>query len=425
MTTKVKTNTHNLLYRVFPQPIDMNLGIVLICSYFILTFGSLAGLYDFLNYSLKLPFIIAATTIVYAFYLIITRKVNLNTSFAKTFISMCIFIILYAALSTKLPVVRDGIVKSFAYYLSAYIVLIASVKRLSQFILVIDVWLASILFSSYHGIMQGGLLWSNKYLRDENELALLVSIALPFALFFLISFKSSLKRFSYLMCIILYSGAQIIAHSRGGMLSFSATLIFFWLIFKNKVRNFVIIIFIIVIGLNFAPDIYFEEMASLQQGIHESTADSRIYFWAKGIEMFTDHPLFGVGPLNYPYYFPQYDNGERYEIPEMRPPHSFPIQWLAELGVVGMIFLIRLQKTMLRNWRARHKYRAEMELKNDSEDISLIVNFVNVTMVAQVAFWVGSLFLSLFAYPFYWFIIFFSDALYRIMIEQMSIKSDG
>ncbi len=419
-TIKIKDNIQYLLSGLFPKRTDINFGIVLICSYIIMEFGSLSGLYSSLNYTLRLPLVIAVTTIGYAFYLVITRKVNLKTDFAKTFILMCLFIILYALLSTKLQVVREGLIKSWAYYLAAYIVLIESVKRMSQFILVIDVWLASILFTSFNAIMQGGLVWSNKYLRDENEFALLASIAFPWALIFLISHKSILKRFSYLMCIIIFSGAQIVAHSRGGMLSFATMLLCFWWMFENKVRNLIIISIIVVANLCFAPPIYFEEMATLHQGVHESTADSRIYFWEKGFEMFYDNPLFGVGPLNYPYYFPQYDNGERYTTPKMRPPHSFPIQWLAEMGIIGMIFLVYLQMMLFRNWQTCKIFKANMMSREDPKNVKVIINFTNAAVIAQIAFWTGAIFLSLFSYPFYWYLIFFSDALSRIIIELMN-----
>lgn len=188
-----KNNIRYLVERIFPKAGDFNLGIVLICAYIIAEFGSVVHLYIFLNHQLKIPFIISVSTILYALYLVITKKVDLKSGFAKIFIVVCLFIIIYAVMGTKLPEVRYGLLKLFAYYLSAYIVCIASIKHLAQYILVIDVWLASILFSSFHGIRQGGLVWGNKWFRDENEMALLVAMALPYAFVFLINHKSKIN----------------------------------------------------------------------------------------------------------------------------------------------------------------------------------------------------------------------------------------
>lgn len=403
-----------------PKFNDLNLGIILICVYIILEFGSIAGLYNFLNYKFKLPLIIAAAMIAYALFLFATRKVSLKSGFAKTFTVMCLFILGYTMIATELPSVREGLLKSFTFYLSAYFVSIASIKRLSQFILIIDVWLASILFSSFHGIMQGGLVWSNKWFADENELALLASIALPYALTFLLNHQSKLKRVCYLLCILFFCGVTVVAHSRGGMLSIASVLFFFWLLKKGKLRNFILILFIVILSLNFAPPVFFEEMASLKQGTEEATAASRIYFWEKGFEMLHDYPFFGVGPQNYPFYFPQYDGGERYSEPQMRPPHSFPLQWLAEMGCFGFAILLFLQMMLFRNWKFRKIYREKMALIEDQGDIEVLINFTHAAAIAQIAFWVGSLFLSLMQYPFYWFIIYFSDCLRRIMETRIA-----
>ncbi len=421
-TKKVENDTvHYLLQRIFPKASDVNAGIVLICAYIIAEFGSIVSMYSFLNYQLRIPFLIATVTIFYAVYLIVTRKVELKSGIATTFTVICLFIIIYSQLSTKIPYVRDGLWKSFSFYLSAYVVCIASIKRISQFILVVDVWLASILFSSFHGIMQGGLVWGNKWIRDENELALLVAMALPYALTFCLQHKSKIKRFCYLMCIVAYLGANIVASSRGGMISIAIAIFFFWLILKKKFRNFLLLLLIVVISLNFAPPVFFEEMKTLQQGTEEATADSRLYFWTKGLEMFYDHPFFGVGPENYPYYFPRYDNGERFDRRTMRPIHSFPIQWLAEMGGVGFGLLLLLQMKLLGNWRFQNSYVAEMASREDPEDIDTIVVFTHTALIVQITFWGGALFLSLMSYPFYWFAIFFSDVLRRIMENRMKI----
>ncbi|MBT8386681.1 MAG: O-antigen ligase family protein, partial [Ignavibacteria bacterium] len=335
MQTKAE-NISELLDSPFATVKDFNVGIVFIGIYILMDFGSISGLFPVLNYTLRLPFIIASGSILYAIYLVLTRRTDFKSPTTKIFTIMCLFIVLYAAIATKLPIVRNGVIKSFFFYLAMYLIFISSVKSTSQFILIIDIWLASVAFSSYHGIMQGGLVWGNNWLADENEIALLAAMAVPFAFILFLEYKSKIKKTCYLICLVLYITVSVVGYSRGGMLSMAGAAFFCWILLKKKVRMLLMMIIALFLIINLAPAIYFEEMATLQSGTEESTAESRIYFWKKGAEMLYDNPFFGVGPQNYPYFFPIYDNGERYLEPEMRHPHSFPVQWIAEMGIVGL-----------------------------------------------------------------------------------------
>jgi O-antigen ligase len=405
---KLKETPENFLEITFPNRNDFNLGIYIIGVWILIEFGSIAGMYDFLNSPLRLPLIISVISILYALKLIILKYVDFTSRTTKIYFFLCIFIIIYTALSAKLPIAKSGLIKNFVVYLSIYVILTSSVKTISQFILVIDIWLASILFSSFHGIMQGGMVWGNHWLRDENEMSLLAAIAFPFAFLLYRTYKSKIKRICYLICMIFYVSVNIIAHSRGGSLTLFVVVGLCWLFTKYKLRNLILILIASLMVMTFAPSQYFQELETLSQGTEESTADDRLYLWGIGFEMFSDHPMMGVGPSNYPVFFSSYDKGRRYEPGELRVPHSMPVQWLAEKGLVGFAILLLLQYAMFKNWSASNKKYDESRLNENEIQLCKFVS--SACAISQIGFWFGALFLTLLNWPFYWILVPFSEA---------------
>jgi len=179
-------------------------------------------------------------------------------------------------------------------------------------------------------------------------------------------------------------------------------------------RNLIIILATAVLVISFAPQSFFEEIATLKQGTEEGTASDRIYLWGFCIEMFKDHPIIGVGPLNYPYYFSSYEKGNRYPLGAQRPPHTTPLQWMAEMGIIGIIILIYFLATMYSNWRIvfrKESFKSQI-ITVERIDYKSINHAIGIS---QAGFWLGAIFLSLMPYPFYWCMPYFSEAWKNIL----------
>ena len=400
----------------------LNLGIVLISLYFLFEFGSLQGLYPVIG-QLNLPFVVALLTAIYAILLVIKGAVNFKSRTTKYFTIFWLFFVVYTSISTKGNLVKEDVVKLAIIYWSNYIVIISSIKNKSQFVLLIDIWLVAVLFSCYHASMQGGLVWGNRWLKDENHISLVAATAFPFALIFFVVHKSKIKKMCYGLCLFGYATANIIAHSRGGALSLGLALILCMVVLKHKFRNLIIISALIIVGLHYAPPAFFQEMATLELGTHEETADDRIYLWRIALNMFTDHPLLGVGPMNYPAYFASYEKGIRYS-GGGRVAHSTPIQYLAETGIIGIIIFGLFQISLFRNWWG-------IVLSNDvhankvseNGDPNYVLLLTHACIISQIAFHFGALFLTLLPYPFYWCLVPFSEAWKKIgRAERLSTK---
>lgn len=390
---------------------DINIGIVLIGLFFLFDFGSFQGVFEIVN-KLRLPFILAFVTVVYAIYLAAIHFNEIKSKTTNRFALTCLFIIVYSQYSTINPTFKESIITELLQYFANYIIIVTTIKKPTQFVLLIDIFLAAIMHSSFHAIMQGGKLYDSIWLRDENHISLLVAMALPFALILLKESKSNLKKCFYALCLIFYVTASLIASSRGGTLAMAAGVYLTYKVFtKRKTRIFILSALTLISVIIFAPQKFIGEMKTLQEGTSEETASARIYLWRIAFEMFRDHPVFGVGPMNYSESFIEYDRGRlNPEHPDFKyVVHSTPIQWLAEMGIVGFIILISLVKTMYRNWKDIHLIKIPEKTEPKNDRLVFLKKLADASAITHVVFWVGAAFLSLMGYPFFWCLIPLSE----------------
>lgn len=398
-----------------PKFADINYGIILVGTYFLFDFGSFQGVFEIVN-QLRLPFIVALLSVIYATFLVMNRQIDFSEQTTIRFLVLVLFIIIYSQLVTVNDLDRNALLTLFIQYFANYLIVIACVKKPSQFIFLIDIWLLAILHSSYHAIYQGGKLYDSIWLKDENHISLIVAMALPFALILFMQHQSKIKKAFYLICILFYVATNVVAASRGGALAMILAGSLCLCLYKQKLRNLFILLLLIVSVFSFAPPKFFDEMKTLEQGTAEGTADDRIYLWGFAVEMFKDHPAIGVGPMNYPAYFWSYEKGQRYQKKRsLRVAHSTPIQWLAETGLVGSVILIMFLKSQVGNWIASFPKKGDFR---SSTDIQIYTNMSHSCAISQIAFWLGALFLTLINYPFYWCLPAFSVAWKNVSLNN-------
>lgn len=415
---KKNVQDDRILLNPFESLKEFNFGIFLLSMHFLLEFGSFQGIFPILK-DLKIPFIISSLSIVYACFLLFKGEVDLKSDVTRKFILLCAFIIVYSLISTDLEVYRIENSKLFMLYLSHYIIIVTCLKKPSQFILLIDIFIFAIVISSFHGIMQGGKIWGNRWLKDENHISLVVATAIPFALILYREYKNNFKKILYIIALAFFVAVNVVAASRGGALAMIIVAILSWLLFKNKFRIMLLMGLAVILVLSYAPKHFFEEMQTLEQGTEEGTADDRIYLWGFAIEMFEDHPLLGIGPMNYMTRFSEYEQGQRYKLNVLRVPHSTPVQWLAEMGIVGSIIFLLLFKALYKNWKLAGELKRHPRYLENEERSAVFVSVTHACAIAQVGFWFAALFLSLMPYPFYWCLVPFSESWKNMTLQEI------
>ena len=124
---------------------------------------------------------------------------------------------------------------------------------------------------------------------------------------------------------------------------------------KKKLSPKLLILLVLFLGtiLLFAPHQYWERQKTLTNYQEEGSAVSRVGLVKAGLEMWKDHPVFGVGQRNFKYVCPNYYHGPG---TNTRVAHNTYIEILAEGGICTFVIYIFLIFSIARKLRLLRKY---------------------------------------------------------------------
>jgi O-antigen ligase len=269
------------------------------------------------------------------------------------------------------------------------------------------------------------------FLTDENDFALAMNIALPYAVALLILTRSALHRLLLLGAVALFLGAIVATMSRGGFLGLIAVGAVLWLRSRHKIRGLIgvaalALVFAIVarsqsdFGHHGEARSYWEEMSTIGTAAEEGdTGETRLELWGIAWRMFLDRPVFGFGPYNYGF------RAADYETEYMRShgrhawgrmAHSLYFTLLAENGLVGTIVFGGI---VLVGWRSRRSIesrcrqtvRGGTERSDEVEVARQLAQIAVATDAAVAAFLVCGAFISVLYYPHIWVLAAMSASL--------------
>ena len=272
-------------------------------------------------------------------------------------------------------------------------------------------WLVFILMSlqfyfALKGIQEGGRV-GGPLLGDENDLALFMNTFIPFAYFFFIGAKRFWSKSFYLLMLMSSVFATIVSLSRGGTVGLLAVILYCIAKSKRKVVGFSVVLLLGVGVLLFAPDKYWEDARTITD-TSESTAQSRLNYWAAAVRMFVDYPITGVGAGNGPVRMPEYYHGARAAATQWgRTFHGTLPQVLAELGALGIgayLFMFVFAVRILRRIRRQTYPEEEASVHKLSDSI----------MGGLIGFMVTGTFLSTAYYPQLWSLYLLTLTLYHV-----------
>lgn len=250
----------------------------------------------------------------------------------------------------------------------------------------------------------------------SNEFGAIMASIVPFALYKAmgkLSFFNQLKyqkmeRIFFLSMCAFFFMAIVFTLSRGAFLGLTAGIGVLWWRSKKRVRNLVVVLCIVVVVLPFLPDSYHHRIESIfsaktaisqsadLEDIRENIADGaivgRLTFWSAALEMFSDHPLFGVGLQNFELLTPVYIEGSK-----NKDTHNTYLKILAELGIVGFCLFSAM---VIITFSSLRKTR----LTFSGSDHNYIVDYVSVLEASFFAILVSGITSSYnYTEPLYWF----------------------
>lgn len=248
--------------------------------------------------------------------------------------------------------------------------------------------------------------------QDENYVAALMGMAIPFAYFSLFVEKKISVKVVLIGLLLIFAAAIALGRnpSRGGFVGLVAVTLYCLARSPKKVAGFTVVgIGAVVMSIVAGPKFWTE--IGTTTDYQSGTADMRIEIWKMGLRMWQAHPAFGVGPGNFRWVIGDYQSAEQLEkfgrsLGGSIIAHSLPVELLAELGLAGALTLAWL---IWRTWRDLGKVRNKaLEVTRTSpEDLEMtrLRCYSDAMRGSMLAVLVNGLFLSLLHYSHIWFLI--------------------
>lgn len=175
------------------------------------------------------------------------------------------------------------------------------------------------------------------FLNDPNDLAMVLLMGLPMALYVANTARIFLVKWTYRAAAALAIYGVYLTNSRGGVLSLGAMMLAYCIMRFGLWRGLLVLpVFVsalVVLGPSRGGEI----------SADEESAAGRVEAWFEGFQMLQSHPLFGVG----------YNNFLEHHV---RTAHNSFVLAIAELGIIGyyvwlsnmvltVAMLVRIERT--------------------------------------------------------------------------------
>ena len=271
----------------------------------------------------------------------------------------------------------------------------ASVATISA----VAVWKGHMLGGRLTGVLKGN--YSN-----SNDLALAIVISLPLCLALLFLSRSVSSKIAWAVATLVMAYAVFLTGSRGGFLALAVTTaVCLW---EFAIRGRRIYLLVIVALVSIALCLSSNRMLSdrLKSTFDSEndvasaygSAEQRQHLFWRSLEVTLEHPLFGVGPGNFPIISDSW-----------LVTHNSYTQMSSEGGIPALVLYVMVL------WAGFKNLRRTRKLSGTNKEAKLFAGALHASLAGFV---VGSLFASC-AYQFFpYFLVAYTTVLLRIAKEQ-------
>jgi probable O-glycosylation ligase (exosortase A-associated) len=183
-------------------------------------------------------------------------------------------------------------------------------------------------------------------IRDNNQLALAVVMAVPLVNYLRMHTKIRLLQLGLAAAIFLEVVMVLGSHSRGGAIALGVMLFIFWLSTRNKVLYGLAGVALVAVALSLMPDSFWGRLDTISNPGSDSSFMGRVNAWNVATQVAIDRFPFGAGfaAPQLPSIFNRYLPGET-----ARAAHSIYFQVLGEHGFIGLVLYLLIIVLALRN----------------------------------------------------------------------------
>ncbi len=233
------------------------------------------------------------------------------------------------------------------------------------------------------------------FLGDENDSAMALVIMIPYMYFLLPATRGRLARLVLIAGMIFAALAVLFSFSRGAFIGFMSMVLYMWSKSEKRLKAGIVIVLAITIFFAVMPGEYWDRIESMKNYATEGSAQGRLDAWKGGIRMMLDNPLFGCGIGNFSRTY-----GTQYNTISTRwtAAHSMYIEFIGQLGVPGLIFLVAV---IVLTFRTFHRAR-DMTRGIVTDEARTLKQVMIGAECGFVTYLVTTFFLSSMFYPHLW-----------------------
>jgi putative inorganic carbon (HCO3(-)) transporter len=214
---------------------------------------------------------------------------------------------------------------------------------------------------------------------DPNDFAISLAMAIPFAIYLLKVNRSLLKRASLIVIIAVYSITIILTYSRTGIVAIGVIALGLLIKSRKKSGVFILLLLALVVITIAGPGRLQDRAASIfvPEKDEAGSRTARITIYLRGLSIFMENPLKGVGLGNF-----SIAEGAKHEgIGHWKSAHNVYIETACELGIFGFLIFVGLLFFTLKNLRHMQKLFSGIE---DSRPLFQLMQILEITLWAYM-----------------------------------------
>jgi O-antigen ligase len=235
--------------------------------------------------------------------------------------------------------------QAFKFLIVSWIMMLAVatfVDRPARLRVLLAVLLAIFSIEAISALRSGGH-GNNTYFGDENDLALGLNIALPFAVLGIGSARGLAARLALLAASALLIAGVVASSSRGGLVGLAAAAGAIALVSRRRLVVLFGLLAAVAALAWLAPAAYWADMGTMFDPA-DATRGERVHQWNDARRIWRDNPWLGVGPGNVPWVMAAYETFDDLAARSMagRAVHSVYFTVLPEYGLFGTSLFVLL-----------------------------------------------------------------------------------
>jgi O-antigen ligase len=280
------------------------------------------------------------------------------------------------------------------------------------------------------GVVGGGKVKAFMPLDDEDSFGPFMAVGVAMTYFVMSAEKGIFKKFCLLSLFVALGGA-VASFARGTFLSLVFLLVYIVMQSKEKLKVILkcciagILLFLTAaVGVPDFVQSYSKEIKTIwEEGATEGTGKDRMYLWTRGLSMFADNPILGVGPGCYGFKIASYITqetadawGVRFQM-YGRAIHNIYLEMLSETGLLGLsMFTILLYSFRKRNVCIRSAEELKFNKSLNIKQVAVGRLFRQYALGLEggmIVFLANGFFFNLLYYSWFWDLIILNTLLYH------------